>query len=631
MRFQLPSRVQDRLRRSVAALASSLVLAFASLASTAPAQAQSYTWGGAGSTTATTNYNVGTNWSNPPVGAPPLAVGQAAIFGATGNSTVVVTAGPIRPSSWTFGANAQSYTVGGSVLNFSQAGSAGGIIDNANSGQTISISNNIIEFITGVQVQLLGNSTLTLSSANVYTGGTVVGGGGTLQVTNNSSVGTGTVTLENGEFQAGAAGLTFSNNFKINNTSSGSAIDANGYMLTISGNITNGSGGAGKLTIVDSFGGGAVVLTGTNTYTGGTTICACAALQLGDATHTGSILGNVINDGIFIVSNANTSGISSITTDAGFTAFLGSNTAGSATLVNKNGGVTLFGTPGGNDTSTAGNATIDNNNAGTIFVALTNAGTAHITNRHGGGTIFGDLASAASATIINNSNSFTAFGSASGTDRPTAGNATITNNAGGTTVFNAFATAGNAIITTNGGGSTLFYDNSTGGKAQFITVGTGYVDFSGSLGPNSDGRITAGSIAGPGTYYIGAGNTLIVGGNNLSTEVSGVIADFNPCGCGPAGPGSLEKVGTGTMILSGANTYTGTTKVNGGILEVDGSIASSSFTTVNANAALTGIGTVGNTTIANGGVFLPGNGAAKSCTQEPGITFRLTDGKGSCQ
>ena len=602
----------------MAALASSLVLAFASLASTAPAQAQSYTWGGAGSTTATTNYNVGTNWSNPPVGAPPLAVGQAAIFGATGNSTVVVTAGPIRPSSWTFGANAQSYTVGGGVLNFSQAGSAGGIIDNANSGQTISISNNIIEFITGVQVQLLGNSTLTLSSANVYTGGTVVGGGGTLQVTNNSSVGTGTVTLENGEFQAGAAGLTFSNNFKINNTSSGSAIDANGYMLTISGNITNGSGGAGKLTIVDSFGGGAVVLTGTNTYTGGTTICACAALQLGDATHTGSILGNVINDGIFIVSNANTSGISSITTDAGFTAFLGSNTAGSATLVNKNGGVTLFGTPGGNDTSTAGNATIDNNNGGTIFAALTSAGTAHITNRNGGGTIFGDLASAASATIINNSNSFTAFGSASGTDTATAGNATITNTAGGTTVFNAFATAGNAIITTNGGGSTLFYDNSTGGKAQFITVGTGYVDFSGSLGPNGDGRITAGSIAGPGTYYIGAGNTLVVGGNNLSTEVSGVIADFNPCGCGPAGPGSLEKVGTGTMILSGANTYTGTTKVNGGILEVDGSIASSSFTTVNANAALTGIGTVGNTTIANGGVFLPGNGTPGSSMKVAG-------------
>ena len=46
---------------------------------------------------------------------------------------------------------------------------------------------------------------------------------------------------------------------------------------------------------------------------------------------------------------------------------------------------------------------------------------------------------------------------------------------------------------------------------------------------------------GSGTYYIGAFNTLTVGSNNLSTKVSGVIAD--DCGCLP-GPGSLEKVGT---------------------------------------------------------------------------------------
>ncbi len=84
--------------------------------------------------------------------------------------------------------------------------------------------------------------------------------------------------------------------------------------------------------------------------------------------------------------------------------------------------------------------------------------------------------------------------------------------------------------------------------------------------------------------------------------MSGVIADFNPapgCGCPPIpGIGNFEKAGTGTLILSGTNTYTGTTAVNGGILQVDGSIASSILTTVNAGGALTGIGTVGNTTIA---------------------------------
>lgn len=177
---------------------------------------------------------------------------------------------------------------------------------------------------------------------------------------------------------------------------------------------------------------------------------------------------------------------------------------------------------------------------------------------------------------------------------------------------------GNAIITTNDGGATYFHDNATGGNAQFITSGTGFVDFSGSLGPNGDGRIAAGSIAGSGFYYIGAGNTLVVGGNNLSSNVSGVIADFNPCGCGVPGPGSLEKVGTGTLTLSGANTYTGTTTVNGGVLDVEGSIASSVLTTVNANGALTGAGAVGNTVIAKGGIFLPGNGTPGSFTTVAG-------------
>ena len=72
-----------------------------------------------------------------------------------------------------------------------------------------------------------GFGATVLSGPNTYSGGTTVIGT-TVQVTNNSSVGTGTVTLENGLFQAGATGLTFSNNFKINNTPFGSIIDANG-------------------------------------------------------------------------------------------------------------------------------------------------------------------------------------------------------------------------------------------------------------------------------------------------------------------------------------------------------------------------------------------------------------------
>jgi uncharacterized protein with beta-barrel porin domain len=54
-------------------------------------------------------------------------------------------------------------------------------------------------------------------------------------------------------------------------------------------------------------------------------------------------------------------------------------------------------------------------------------------------------------------------------------------------------------------------------------------------------------------------------------------------------------------MLTGINTYSGRTAVNGGTLEVDGSIAPSSLTTVNSGGTLTGIGTVGKLTVAGGG------------------------------
>ena len=70
--------------------------------------------------------------------------------------------------------------------------------------------------------------------------------------------------------------------------------------------------------------------------------------------------------------------------------------------------------------------------------------------------------------------------------------------------------------------------------------------------------------------------------------------------------GRVQQNGSGTLTLSGINTYTGFTNVNAGTLSVNGSIASSPLTTVNAGATLGGNGAVGNTTI-NGGTLAPGN------------------------
>jgi autotransporter-associated beta strand protein len=187
---------------------------------------------------------------------------------------------------------------------------------------------------------------------------------------------------------------------------------------------------------------------------------------------------------------------------------------------------------------------------------------------------------------ITNSGTVTFAGTSS------AGNATIANNF--QLLFTNSSTAGNATITTNG--ITTFSGNSTGGNAQLIVNAGANLTFEFTTGPNGDNQITAGSIAGAGNYIL-PGKTLTVGSNNLSTEVSGVIV-----GAG----GSLVKTGSGTLTLSGTNTYTGTTTVNAGSLLVDGSIASSSLTTVNSGAALHGSGTVGSTIVNAGGFLVPG-------------------------
>ena len=73
-----------------------------------------------------------------------------------------------------------------------------------------------------------------------------------------------------------------------------------------------------------------------------------------------------------------------------------------------------------------------------------------------------------------------------------------------------------------------------------------------------------------------------------------------------SGTGALTKLGEGALGLLGQNTYTGETRVEEGLLVVNGSIATSALTTVFDGAALAGTGTVGNLRIASGGAIAPG-------------------------
>ena len=126
---------------------------------------------------------------------------------------------------------------------------------------------------------------------------------------------------------------------------------------------------------------------------------------------------------------------------------------------------------------------------------------------------------------------------------------------------------------------------------------------------------TIGSLAGDGGVSL-LGGTLTAGGNNSSTTFSGVII----------GGGGLTKAGTGTLLLSGANTYFGATTVDAGTLRlgINDAINNASALTVAAGATfdLNGFSTQAGSLAGAGSVTLGTGGAQLSFgTDNSSTTF----------
>lgn len=586
--------------------------------------AATYNWQTAGTTNIWSSAVGDTNWFIG--GTAPLAPwtdGNDAVLSGSGEA--ITLSGTVLPTSLAVGAGNGSWSLNGSG---SSIGS--GTLTKTGTGE-FSIENNIANAFSAVALNggtlRIKSNNLALGTANITVGANSTlatqSGSEAVALTNTASIGT---------------GLTFS-------------LDGGYAALTMSG-IISGAGGIAKASI------GTVALNGANTYAGGTTTNAgtlsvgnATGLGTGALTFTGSSALSIANDiavanpisiGSGLTATLNGSGYGSRLTGAisgagavnvsYYNSFTGANTYTGGTTISSYLGVTGDGALGAVPaTFSPSNITLNGGSLGTYVAGFVYNVTLNA-NR-------GILLGASGGTLDVNTSSMTVNGVISGTgnlSKSTGGSLFLnglntytgkTNFNDGTLTISSLKNVGDVTGSSLGNPATVANGTiglgSNASTANLVYTGTGnttdrVINLNGTTGAVSISQSGVGLLkfTSPLTATGAGSKTLTLQGSTNGTgELAGAIVNNSATNLT-----SLTKAGTGTWTLSGPSTYTGPTTVNGGRLNVTGSLTSA--TTVNTGGSISGTGsTTGSLTMNAGSAFALTGGATTTSLTANGVTL----------
>jgi fibronectin-binding autotransporter adhesin len=492
-------------------------------------QAVSATWNG----TTSTAWATTTNWSASPV----PGSGDTATFNNAGNGNTTLNLGAgVTINTILFNtASAAAYTIG--------SGAVGSQTLTLNDGGAITVNSTVTN-----------NETF---NANIVLG--LTRGTGTYTFTNNSTTSGQLLTIagniSSGSGGSAGTGKTLALAGAGNGLISGS-ISGNGGASTAVVSLTKSGAGTWTLSGANSYSGttavsaGTLILNGSNSSAGATTVASGSTLQLGAGANGGLASGLLSIGGTVRSTDANPRTISNNVSLTSNTATFGSSGTGALTI---NGTVDLgVGAGLARTVTTVSNTTFANAVFGNANSGLTKEGSGTLTF---------------SGSVANTYN---------GTTTVNVGELDLNKTAG------VNAIAGNLTIGDGTGTDTVKLLASN----QIVDTSDVTINSSGVLNLNNNNETIDGLSSASSTSSVTLGTgTLTVGANDQATATfAGVIS-----GTG----GNLVKSGTGTQTLSGNNTYTGTTTISGGTLEIantgsasSGRISGTSNVTVNSGGTL---------------------------------------------